>query len=278
MDELPYLRQLMIISDKLLYFELHKSGCSHTRKIFLDTESLKVKEYGKHNSYLEVDEGLRGDMNAKLKVGGIRNPWDWYVSMWAFGCMGKGRYRQNVEELPLEARGWAEVVLRNPGFLLPKIRKDWKDVYADAENPALFKKWLSRVFDPKRMNDSREGFKQSPISDFGGLLIYRYLRLYTYDFIQNRNSIKSLSELAEYDQKNNFIDVMIATEDINAGVREVYSRLGIAEDETERTLSKFSAKTNTSKRKGYQEYYDYESKALIAQKEEYLIKKYSYSF
>lgn len=244
----------------------------------MNTPSLDAKEHGKHNACEEVAPEILGDISEKVIVGGIRNPWDWYVSMWAFGCMGKGRFRQNVEELPLELRGWAEVVVRNPGFLNPTVRKEWQEVYADSTDPALFRRWLKRVYDRRRMNDSREGFKQSPISSFGGLLLYRYLRLYTAGFIKNRNTISTPEEVLKYDLDNNLVDQMIRTERINDGIRRLYTTLDIDPEETESVLKAHDRPTNTSSRGGYADYYDEESQALVAEREAYLIKKYDYTF
>ena len=80
----------MIIGKNILYFELHKTACSHTINILHSIPSIEAKAFGKHNCYNDVPKEIIGDFESKIKMGNVRNPWDWYVSLWAFGCMKKG--------------------------------------------------------------------------------------------------------------------------------------------------------------------------------------------
>lgn len=38
------------------------------------------------DGHAPLREGKRG----RVVAAAIRNPWDWYVSLWAYGCMGEG--------------------------------------------------------------------------------------------------------------------------------------------------------------------------------------------
>ena len=80
----------MLITDELVYLELQKTGCSHTIKILSALNNKNCKIIGKHNTYDSIPKEDQGNFESKLKIGNIRNPWDWYVSLWAFGCQKKG--------------------------------------------------------------------------------------------------------------------------------------------------------------------------------------------
>ena len=69
----------MFEADRLLYIDLHKTGCSHIGRLLQET--VGGRRLGKHNrpSAMPTD---------RMIIGSVRNPWDWYVSLWAFGCKG----------------------------------------------------------------------------------------------------------------------------------------------------------------------------------------------
>ena len=121
----------MFISDKLIYLDLQKTGCTHVRKLLGKIPSLNGSLYRKHNSLDDLDARIIvGKRQASaLIAGNIRNPWDWYVSLWAFGCMEKGGF-------------YKKAIQKNYWYKGPKkstqIKSIWRRVYADANDPKLF--------------------------------------------------------------------------------------------------------------------------------------------
>ena len=77
--------ETMLITDKLVYLELHKTGCTFTRLVLAELFSDSCRIVGKHNLVETIPQDVLGDFETKTKIGNIRNPWDWYVSLWAFG-------------------------------------------------------------------------------------------------------------------------------------------------------------------------------------------------
>ena len=73
----------MFVSEKLLYIELPKTACSQIRDLL--KHLVGGQNIGKHN---RPSEELVS--SERVIIGSIRNPWDWYVSLWAFGCDQKG--------------------------------------------------------------------------------------------------------------------------------------------------------------------------------------------
>lgn len=163
----------MYVTDKLIYLQLEKTGCSHTARL-LDI-CLGGSQDGKHIRMKDNPEG-------KLVVGSIRNPWDWYVSLWAFGCGGEGAVFQRVASRPWRHKHQIkEWLVTNPGRWFPKIvgeltkpLGDWRSMYADVNNPELFRKWLRMLLDGGRSKDIDANYAYSPVSDFAGFQTFRY--------------------------------------------------------------------------------------------------------
>ena len=66
----------MFVAQGLIYLELQKTGGTHIRRLL--ERYTGGKPVGKHNR-------LPAGSDADFIIGSIRNPWDWYVSLWAYG-------------------------------------------------------------------------------------------------------------------------------------------------------------------------------------------------
>lgn len=162
----------MLISDDFLYFELHKTGCTHTRKILKLAVPNSIV-HGVHNTYDSIDPDILGDFDKKLKIGNVRNPWDWYVSLWAFGCMKRGAIYQQLKKVP---RLYRIPILRSimqNGFPYSETIfnfKKFEKLYSNPNNVDNFREWPKAVFTDEKISLG-EGFKEAKVSSFIGLLI-----------------------------------------------------------------------------------------------------------
>ena len=68
----------MFVGKKLVYLQMQKTGSTHVTKVL--KENLKGKTRERHEQ-LEDYEAYKD----RPVISSIRNPWDWYVSMWAYG-------------------------------------------------------------------------------------------------------------------------------------------------------------------------------------------------
>jgi hypothetical protein len=258
----------MFIGKKLIYLELHKTGCSHVIKLLKAAPSCPGIVYRKHNTIYDVPPKLLGNVNSKIKAGNVRNPWDWYVSLWAFGCMGKGRLHGRLTS------GLAKKLKKPWIFFIPA--KKWEQVYADAHNPALFRQWLIMMLSESRKKDMGEGYGKTPLSAFAGLLTYRYLNLYTYDFYRVKKSIKTYEDMVAFDTQNNMLDITLENENLEDGLKQLMLKVNVPLTEIQGLLN--VSKTNISDRENYQYYYDDETKELVRDKEKFIIEKYNYQY
>ena len=213
--------------------------------------------------------------DTKIKLGNIRNPWDWYVSLWAFGCMEKGGLYNRVTKKHLRK------TLEEKGETSPqpslKNADLWLEVYEDAYSPELFRAWLKLMLKRPKVNIG-EGYKKSPIFKHVGFFTYRYLKMYNYDNENQIEGLRNFRKVKQFDAENNFIDIIIRTEHINEDLLDNAPKLGITKEELQAVIDKFSNKTNASSRQAYPFYYDKQTKDLVAKKDKLIIEKYGYNY
>lgn len=257
----------MFVQQKLLYLELHKTGCSHVLKVLNGIPDFNGKIIGKHNAIYEVSKDQLGDLTTKLKVGNIRNPWDWYVSLWAFGCMKKGGVYEQLTNKRLINK------LKNPKKLFHSS-PEWIKVYETSDDPALFRNWLKMILITNR-NDLHE-YKRVNQEIRIGLMTSRYINLYTTDIHSERNQLHNFDDIIQFDKKNNFIDIFLYNETLDQDIKALLTRLQIQKSIIQQLVN--APRTNASKRKNYQEYYDEETRNLVAGMDKFIIAKHNYTF
>lgn len=275
----------MYITDKLVFLELHKTGGTHIGR-WLE-QIVGGERKGKHNR-------LAPSLADRHIVGSIRNPWDWYVSLWAYGCQQQGsvyqqttdsvnpRYyrRQLHREMGLPRTTIGKALIQS-AHDLKKDRRAWQAVYADSNDPSLFQEWLSMILAPEHRFALREGFGFSPVSQHSGLMTYRYLKLFTSlgDRLYSDAALSSQASVESNLQEWFIVDSMIRNEnlenDLIAAIESAGYKLNATDAEA--LISARDQKTNTSKRKAARYYYDERSSGLVEEKEALIIRRHGYT-
>lgn len=269
----------MLITNQLVYLELEKTACTHTLSILSDMFGSSAMIIGKHNTYDSIPCSIMGDFNSKLKVGNVRNPWDWYVSLWAFGCLKKGfLYNQLTRNFPLFSKRGRKRILR--GLKREQYtwlnRRIWKNLYSDPNNIEHFNTWLKLILSNDKF-EIGDDYKVKTYSNFAGFLTHKYLHLYTER--KGVSAIRSLSELQAYDAKHNFMNVILRNETLNEDFLNLARAINYDTDILRKILDQNQERTNASNRKrDYREYYDKESVELVEEYEQFIIDKYNYGF
>ncbi len=274
----------MFVAENLVYLELQKTGGTHIRRLM--QQCTDGEAAGKHNRLTEA-------YRDHFIFGSIRNPWDWYVSLWAYGAGGKGAVRMRVArhfELDYYTRTLPKAMGKNrlsPAELFTSVWHDiikpvddWNETYADSDSPERFRRWLKLILGADSRYDFGEGYAFSPVSACAGLLTYRYLRLFTLgDSIYRDSRLASPSGIVEFDDAHNVASAMIRTESLEPDFAAIMEQTGHRYPPAENADSKDGAaeRTNSSKRRDAAFYYDDETIALVAEKERFIIDKYAYS-
>lgn len=268
----------MFVTEKLIYLQLQKTGCTHIARL-LD-KYVGGEQVGKHNF---LPSELIGQ---KYLVGSIRNPWDWYVSQWAFGSEARGGLNQRVTSRNLENIKCLPVKRRKSRIVKASVKeatkptKMWEKVYGDKNNPELFRQWLRLIFDPKRRYDMGEGYGFSSVSAFAGILTYRYMFI-NYDnqqmnLIFDTNEINNINKLVEFDSKANLLNGIIRNENLEEDFISTLEEVGYELTTAQKQEIYATKKTNASKHRSSNFYYDAETIDLVGQREKLIIDKYNY--
>ena len=267
----------MIIGDKFIYFELQKTGGTFVSVVLLDNEFIKVRKLGKHNRYTELDDDILTDFEHWKKIGNIRNPWEWYVSLWAFGCTRKGSIYSHMAKKPkLYKQSGIIRALKDPLSMVRDTHAVNK-LYEDVNNIENFRIWVNLILEPSQISMGIE-YKKSKFSKFAGLMSFRYLNLYCLYSPKAISSLSSYEQLLEYDSKNNFMNHVIRLENINSEMLKISHVFGLKKEEMAIQLKKHAKPLNKSKHLEYNEYYTEKLKELVMIREKFIIHKYKYVF
>ncbi len=255
----------MFIGEKLLYLELPKTGCTHVRRLLRRLPSCEGENRGKHNTIYRLSEAERATLGSKIKFGNVRNPWDWYVSLWSFGCMGRGLVHRLLTSDRAE-RGRAG---HSP--------RPWRESYR-AGDVNGFRRWLRMLLETHR-EDVGLGFDRDLLVGELGFLTDRYLRLYLERFEPGDQGPRSTAELADYDRRYGILDWFVRTEFLEEDLLGVLAQVPIRPREVRRVWANRAKRRNASERnRDYRPYYDVATVDLVASRDAYLIAKHGYDF
>lgn len=273
----------MFISSKLIFLELQKTGGTHIRKLLERyTDGHVVR---KHNR-------VPSPLPDRFVFGSVRNPWDWYVSLWAYGVGGKGAIRGRTTR-GIDHLYYRKLLPRSMGKTFPtpmeyiqsylhdrnKPVTSWLAAYENADDFNCFRNWLGMLLDHHRRFDIGEGFAFCPASQHAGLMTYRYLRQFTTGLDVYRDQrLSDYQGLREFDNERNISDGMIRNEELEKDLVDILIRSGheLTDAEQAEILNKEGGKTNISKRNPVSYYYDKASIELVASRERFIIDKYNY--
>ena len=266
----------MFVTDRLIYLQMRKTACTHIARVLGAT--VGGQNVGYKHSPIPNDFSI----GERQIISSIRNPWDYYVSSWAYGIKNKeGGLRKR-----LTTRHYG-YYLRQPSRwrraprglfnMLTKPADRWESFYADAEDTIAFRTWLHLLLNPRRKFDNGEPYGFSSIAKFAGLMSFRYARLVWRDRAPLFDgSVRSLSALQATDAQQNQLHDTIQLESLATDLITTLIQAGHLLSPEQIAAIEQANRTNTSRRQMTDFYYDAETIALVAEKERFIIEKYGY--
>lgn len=259
----------MFISEELIYIQLQKTASSHIARIlprFFEGEIV-----GEHNS--ATPKQLNSQ---RVFISSIRNPWDWYLSLWTFGIIG-GRVRKRLTMEPTIKSFLKNISLDH--FEKERARAAlFRSVYDDNRNVESFRSWLKMIHSEEYSGLFKKGY--TSVSPICGIMTFRYLNLCcknTQKFKQ-RKAISNLDDLVQFDKDNCYIDFFIRQESLEDDFCEAIEKVRPLTQEEKDSIYG-AKKTNTSKRSlSISDYYDQECIDLVQNRDQLLVDKFDYSF
>lgn len=268
----------MFVSDKLVFLELQKTGCTHIREALVELVGGEL--VGKHN---QAPAALF--RQPRVFLGSVRDPWDWYLSLWAYGCDGRGALfaRATTPGWRWAGLGWQ----RHPraawqGFKrrLSRDVRPWQRVYRDVNDAGAFRAWLELMHDPVTRHDIGEGYGTCAMSQVAGLMSYRFVRLFCTreGELKALDALDSLPRLADYVARQCFVPHIIRMEHLEDDLLAALAAAGVAVSAEQQSALRARGRTNTSsRRREATSYYDAASAARVGQREQWLVERFGYT-
>lgn len=220
--------------------------------------------------------------SGRLIAGSVRNPWDWYVSLWGYGCDGKGVLNSKLTG-PRRIGGHGLVRSPSKGICdllhdLKRNRRFWMEVYSDSDSPELFRRWLNALLASPGRKDMRGKYNRSSLSRFAGLYTYRYCYLFhDTDAHLFDGTISNMQALMEADRKHNMVGYVIRMESITEGIMEMLRVSGTSVNPDFENRIRSLKRTNpSSRKKDFSLYYDRATTELVGRRDVIIIEKYGY--
>lgn len=272
----------MLISEKLVFVELQKTGSTHIKRLL--KEIVGGKNDGKHN--VPTPELLA---SGKPFLGSVREPWGWYLSLWSYGCQQQGelflrltnekKWEKTLERIKARKAEAAEggegkrmVLPENMGA--ERAKTYW---YADPENAEAFREWLRVVCSLQTRRVVEAGFAQSPISKLGGLMTFRYFHLFVRGADKIPESTTTQEALKAFESQNLLLKHIIRQDSLADDLAKALTDCGVELTDAHRKLIYDTKPTNKSTRpRSFEHYYDAASVDLVARRERFIIDKFGY--
>jgi hypothetical protein len=263
----------MFVSDRIIYLQMQKAGSTHATKVLQKycggRADIQHEQLRDHRQY-----------SSQLIVSSVRNPWDWYVSLWGFGCKREGGLRDYLVKLPLSELRLALKYLDfdSVSRFVPRTwagRPDWKRLYSDVADASNFREWLKLVLGPEGQHIGLEGYASSPVKAAAGLMTYRFLALTT-DYtawMRAGRKCQSYDEVAEFADKHTIVSQVLRAETLNEDLQRLLNAAGI--DVSPAEAAEWG-KHNISLRRAYSEYFDEDTFRLVETRERFIIDRFGY--
>ncbi|HTK45828.1 MAG TPA: hypothetical protein VL749_10805 [Patescibacteria group bacterium] len=266
----------MFVSSRFVYLELQKTGTTHIRRLL--RENLGGTTIGKHNPI--TPDLLDG---SRVVLGSIRDPWEWYVSLWAFGCDHRGDlYRAATHDRRMRGHGWRSDARRAAARLAAEFRRrpeEWRRTYTDADDADAFRRWLTLVLGDRLPYQMYE-YGAPSLGRLVGFMSYRYLNVYC----GRAGDPGALTRLDSYEavrafeREHNAVDLFIRKESLEETLIDALHRSGAALTEAQVEAIRSHRRLNTSsRRRETRDFYDAGSAALVGEADRIIVDRFGYT-
>jgi hypothetical protein len=242
----------MIEYDRFIYLDVYRTGSTHVLKRLADAVGGKPLRFHRHAAVTKARP--LAFIGGKFTFATVRNPWDWYVSLWAFGAAGNSAIRRYLSAHLPEAEVAA--------------------LYDGSMPARSFQRWLKLMHDPAVLDRiMQEHLPQSGLAPVMGLYSYRFLRVATlYPRLLLRKRFVSSAE--GHLRRFKAYSEVVRTETLDAGLDRVLQKLRLAPGQSPPRLINASPRSLPD----YRDYYDTASRNLVAARDRMFGDVFGYEF
>ena len=264
----------MFISKKICFIELEKTGISSIKK-FLKSHIEEGKITRPHDNV--TNEILEKKL---FFIGSIRNPLDWYISRWSYGCMMKNddsMYRNLIKKRLSYSRlnNIDKQYIKKINYFKNQIFKNsnyWSKLYSDPYSVKNFREWLKSILNSKKRDQLAEHYYFSSFYRNFGYMTFRYLVMFTKP--DNRNQIFSnlekYEDILDFDRNFNFINYFVKVENLKSDLDKLFKILDL------KVVNNLEIVNPSKRNPNINYYYDDECKNLVKKYEKFIFEKYKY--
>jgi hypothetical protein len=254
----------MIEYDNFIFLDVYRTGSSHVVDLLWKIVPGKPLVNIRHASLTKGRPW--GTTGGKPVIATVRNPWDWYVSLWAIEADGKRPIGKPMfAHLPPE---------------------EYARLFDKSEPKASFSRWLRCMHNPVLLNRGlyREHLPQSGLASVIGIYTYRFLRVTTRypRFFLRRPLINSPEGAVRYHQYMKSYDTTLRNESLTEDLAAFVERhpQGFKPDAVKTIRAADTRPKNASNRafSSYRDYYSESDAALVAERDRFFIAEFGYSF
>ncbi|WP_329716962.1 hypothetical protein [Ideonella sp.] len=282
----------MLITDKVVFVELQKTGSTHIKNLLKET--LGGKNDGKHN--VPTPELLS---SGREFLGSVRDPWGWYLSLWSYGCQQQGKLYQRltnpkrwerVQPKLVEARKVQKEKVRS--LAAGQGPKKWKPIlipdrlgvdraknfyYKDPADAEAFREWLRLVCSPYARRLVEDGFAKSPLGKLGGLMTFRYFSLFVPGSDEIPPTISTQKMLRKFEADRVAVKHIVRQHTLADDLVHALDSCQIVLTDKQREKIYEAKPTNKSTRPHpFAHYYDVTSIDIVAKREKFIIDRFGY--
>ena len=235
----------MIVTDHFVFIHMHKTG-GQTLNDIIKRCLADSREIGYHFPRSETP----AEFENSPVVGFVRNPWDWYVSWYAFNR------RPTVNNQLFN-------VISNSGLSEFKTTvTNLINLGSDSDASKMYRDDLVSMLPESLEGNRAAGLTKESIRGFSSNETGYYSWLFERMLGDDQDGRTHIGRFENYE--NDFLSIM--------------QHLGVRETEKIRKAFESSGRVNVSRHTHYSHYYDDELRDLVAQKERGLIEKFGYEF
>tara|TARA_B100001057_G_scaffold487007_1_gene569066 strand:- start:144 stop:956 length:813 start_codon:yes stop_codon:yes gene_type:complete len=264
----------MIIGKNFFISEMPKTGTTFLRSYFAQYKNIELTI---HHETLNQNKRYNL-LNLKNRIGVIRNPYEWYLSLWKWSCKEKRgsliysdlvSIRLKLKRLILNERIFGYIFNQ-----IIKDRKQLKALFRDVNSKKNFNKFLNLMLNFKKRNLIGSEYSFVPFEDLG----YMTYIFFSQNMLRKNYNIMydSKHKLKEVLKKNNsklYTNIFFKTEKLNHNLKKFLKNNKIK-------IKNFSKLNNnsTSKilNKNIKDFFSKKNILLIEKKENYIFKKFNY--
>ena len=264
----------MIIGKNFFINEMPKTGTSFLRNYFKKYKNIKVT---KHHDTIEHNE-LKKLLNKKYRIGTIRSPYTWYLSLWKWSCLKKKNSylysdltsrRIKIRRLKFNSKLFNYLFIQ-----ISKNTDELESLFKNVRSKKNFNKFLQILLNQKYKNYVSSDFSFTQNQEIGYMTYHFFYQnvlrdYYKKIFLPHQNFSKLIRKI---DTKI-FTNYYFRIESLNNDLKQFLKKNKIK-------LKQFKNidKNSTSMKldKDYKNFFFQKNLELIEKKENYLFEKFKY--